>query len=559
MAESRMTYNEIGYTGVSPTVFKKIDSSDVKVNPFQAFKTWTVLSGSATSSVLPLTAIYSNTNELPALGSELTFNDAANIDGSLQTITYFSVNHQYFKYKKYPAQTYGPTNLIKTKKYLYQSASILSFPQVRIGEGIKTKSFSLTASYLTTTLTPSYYGTSSYASSYYGAGGSASLASLYINSDRYGNLYDVSFDTASIVSDVKFYEGFNEYFDTNRIEYISSGVTYVPGITTISGYLSPIGYAANFNGNGYIKTKLDGYYDRNHDYAISFFIRAENTGSDSNIIITKASSSLTPQYPFKISVDTAGYLEYYISAATGLNSTGFNPGLLLTSTTPLDPVNYIHVVCQKSGSVMQLYTNGTLESSISSTLLIDTQSPFTASGRIDNKDPLFIGGFESGSGLTGAVDEIRIFNKALTHTEIHYLGNRLEGGTVLQTNHVGNVFDKQGVIVISSPDYRFNNILSLPYTASYKSTVTTYELGVVANADAGDFNMSTNLTLTDDSDINYKSFVSSSTFSPYITTIGLYDDAGQLLAIGKLAQPIRKRMDVDMNFLVRLDLDRNIS
>jgi hypothetical protein len=32
-----------------------------------------------------------------------------------------------------------------------------------------------------------------------------------------------------------------------------------------------------------------------------------------------------------------------------------------------------------------------------------------------------------------------------------------------------------------------------------------------------------------------------------------------LLALGKLAQPIRKRMDVDMNFLIRLDLDKNIA
>ena len=57
----------------------------------------------------------------------------------------------------------------------------------------------------------------------------------------------------------------------------------------------------------------------------------------------------------------------------------------------------------------------------------------------------------------------------------------------------------------------------------------------------------------------YFPFVSGSTFAPYITTVGLYDDAGQLLAIGKLAQPIKKRSDVDMNFLIRLDLDKNIS
>jgi hypothetical protein len=71
--------------------------------------------------------------------------------------------------------------------------------------------------------------------------------------------------------------------------------------------------------------------------------------------------------------------------------------------------------------------------------------------------------------------------------------------------------------------------------------------------------MSTNLSLTQDDDQTYFPFVSGSDFAPYITTIGLYDDAGQLVAIGKLAQPIKKRNDVDMNFLIRIDLDTNIA
>ena len=80
----------------------------------------------------------------------------------------------------------------------------------------------------------------------------------------------------------------------------------------------------------------------------------------------------------------------------------------------------------------------------------------------------------------------------------------------------------------------------------------------MAKLDAGDFNMSLNNSLTMDNDITYQSFVTGSAFAPYITTIGLYDSAGQLLAIGKVAQPIRKRNDVDMNFLIRIDLDKNI-
>ena len=110
--------------------------------------------------------------------------------------------------------------------------------------------------------------------------------------------------------------------------------------------------------------------------------------------------------------------------------------------------------------------------------------------------------------------------------------------------------------MFSSADYRVDDLLETPFTASYKSTVTIHELGVTTRLDAGDFNMSNNVTLTKDNNQTYRSFVSGSDFAPYVTSIGLYNDAGQLLAIGKLAQPIRKRNDVDMNFLIRIDLDK---
>ena len=522
MAEAKIN-NEISYQGIYPTVFKKIDASDVMINPFQVFKSWTVASGSSTSSLLPLSAIYSDINVLPALGSELTYNDATNIDGSLQTIIYQSINHLFYKYKGQPNNTYGPTDLTRTQKYLYQSASVFSIPQVKIGEGIKPGSFSFTSS-----------------------------VSGSFNSDQYGNLLDTAFPTSSIVSDVKWYEGFNEYFDTSRITYNSAGVTYVPGIPTTNGQQKSLGLAAKFTGAGYIESQLEGYYDRDHDYAISFFISGSNTSITNQLILTKASQSITPTYPFRIELSGSNRL---IFSAAG--STSFK--LQITSSTAVSS-SWTHVVCQKSGSTLQMYINGTLHASGSSVLLQTLNSPFTASARIDNTDTLKIGGYDSvTSNLQGVIDEVRIFNKSITPTQIAALANRTEAGTVLQTAHVGNVFSKHGLIVFSSPDYRINNMINTPYTLSYRSTVTINELSVVAKLDAGDFNMSTNLTLTKDDDVTYQPFVSGSDFAPYITTIGLYDDAGQLLAIGKMAQVIRKRDDVDMNFLIRLDLDKNIA
>jgi hypothetical protein len=45
----------------------------------------------------------------------------------------------------------------------------------------------------------------------------------------------------------------------------------------------------------------------------------------------------------------------------------------------------------------------------------------------------------------------------------------------------------------------------------------------------------------------------SGTLVPYITSIGLYNDQAQLLAVAKLATPVQKRNDVDTNFIIRYD------
>ena len=109
MSESRINDTTI-YEGLYPTVFKKIDTTDIQITPFQANKTFTVVSGSLTSSMLPLQGVYIDTNILPMIGSELTYNDAANIDGSLQSVIYFSVNHLYYKNKNQPHNNFGQTN-----------------------------------------------------------------------------------------------------------------------------------------------------------------------------------------------------------------------------------------------------------------------------------------------------------------------------------------------------------------------------------------------------------------------------------------------------------------
>jgi hypothetical protein len=49
-------------------------------------------------------------------------------------------------------------------------------------------------------------------------------------------------------------------------------------------------------------------------------------------------------------------------------------------------------------------------------------------------------------------------------------------------------------------------------------------------------------------------FATGSYFESYITTVGLYNNANQLVAVGKLAQPLQSSNTTDTTILVNLDL-----
>ena len=48
--------------------------------------------------------------------------------------------------------------------------------------------------------------------------------------------------------------------------------------------------------------------------------------------------------------------------------------------------------------------------------------------------------------------------------------------------------------------------------------------------------------------------VTGSSFQPYITTVGLYNDTNELIAVGKMAQPVPKSANTEMTFIVKIDI-----
>jgi len=91
-------------------------------------------------------------------------------------------------------------------------------------------------------------------------------------------------------------------------------------------------------------------------------------------------------------------------------------------------------------------------------------------------------------------------------------------------------------------------------TCSFQSTMTIYESQYKCTFDSNEFNYTQNpSSITGNNGIPYN-FVTGSYFEPYITTVGLYNNANQLVAVGKLSQPLQSSNVTDTTILVNLDL-----
>ena len=51
-----------------------------------------------------------------------------------------------------------------------------------------------------------------------------------------------------------------------------------------------------------------------------------------------------------------------------------------------------------------------------------------------------------------------------------------------------------------------------------------------------------------------QNFVTHSDFAPYVTTVGLYDDNNQMLAVGKLSRAIKNEPELLLKLVIRFDL-----
>jgi hypothetical protein len=116
-------------------------------------------------------------------------------------------------------------------------------------------------------------------------------------------------------------------------------------------------------------------------------------------------------------------------------------------------------------------------------------------------------------------------------------GTGIWGGRSIDNNHI------------------LNFVTSSNVTCSFSSSFTIYETQYKCTIGESEFNYTLNpSTISGTSnDGTVYNYVTASFFSPYVTTVGLYNNEFELVAVGKLAQPLPTSQTTDTTILVNID------
>ena len=663
-------------------VFKRIFNGGIQQRPFKAHKRYevtdvnysssfeiSILRGVSDNGILTQVSTSAN-NQIVVDPSIITGSGALTneLNSIPQTIVWNSINSTFFKRR--------------TDIRLYETASVVSIPQNKFGDGIKPGSVSVldNSNYPLTLI---------------------SLSDLKIDDD-YGLLVanELTSSTYMNSGDVLLYLDFDgsvidrsSYSAENFILGEHSGIT--------SNVSLGIGKFYNFNKNNNVQIKHRGHFNilnKVDNWSVSFWAnippsqslagvetqtllqkKSIETYSDINMV-ERVRTNNSPQYPFDISFNTelhptsAGRI--FVKASDGIST------LNISSSISVNDGLFHHYVVNKSNNELSLYIDG----------VKNVSGSYTFSGAVNNDRDIIAGSdmvLSNGFGFSGSIAHLKIYRDALSVNSVELsssiscsfsststvvsasvlssqlIGDDVEfsyvnfptnasdlshltssifwvveenfeevfygpegasfsapissididtriiylsaGYTILgdvngltktfilssandtnldrwfgfnsssleescdiyaiQRKEVGYVFYKQGMIVVSDPRPRYQNIFlgngnwnysNKPFQLNYKATKTIEEVSILCELNRDEFNVSQNASLrlsSNEFDPRLKSIVTGSNFRPYITQVGLYNDFGDLLAIAKLGSPLKKRQDVDVTINVKFDID----
>jgi hypothetical protein len=128
-----------------------------------------------------------------------------------------------------------------------------------------------------------------------------------------------------------------------------------------------------------------------------------------------------------------------------------------------------------------------------------------------------------------------------------------EGNLVSSSYFGGNIIYQDGILIFTGTGSGIGTTFSAT-NIEFQSSITLYETQYKCIIRANEYNGSLNPSLLKSGSTDtYKDFVTGSDFSPYVTTIGLYNENQELLAVAKLAQPLPTSQTTDTTILINID------
>jgi hypothetical protein len=280
--------------------------------------------------------------------------------------------------------------------------------------------------------------------------------------------------------------------------------------------------------------------------------------------LSKSDVTVVPYYANKQWSFSRSTSTTYSSIYKGTNV----PGTFSTSSDPITAGQYERLVYNSINHLFyQTYTGSLDTSSLARSLnnyeSASQQRP-TSSYFIYNDNDNFVNNYPTGANQTIqvlAINQDVYGNKVLpnsvllTGTSINIIDDGFGNlyNTYSTKTHVGNLFYAHGMFVITNQSYQ--SLFTNTFTLYFANEHTIYENEVRCLVKESDYNLTYNPTVVSGSYASgsIKNFATGSDFHPYATSIGLYNDNDELLAVAKFGKPILISPNTDMTFVVKYD------
>lgn len=119
---------------------------------------------------------------------------------------------------------------------------------------------------------------------------------------------------------------------------------------------------------------------------------------------------------------------------------------------------------------------------------------------------------------------------------------------------IGNIIYEHGLVIITDKALALELKAGTNTTLGWKSTLPIYTYNYNIKISDYEFNSTLNPTALSGSNGDIAPNVSGSDFHPYITAVGLYNDSNELIAVGKLSQPLPKSPNTETTLQIKLDI-----